>query len=176
VSEKIDLPPVSRGTLLPEDERVARLECALPMIVAAVAGEHDPILLQATLACLVWEAMPQASWVGFYRRVGERMLSVGPYQGPMGCLHIAFDRGVCGACARTGTTQLVADVRAFADHIACDDATRSEVVVPVFGRGVVQAVLDLDSHHLAAFSPAEAVRLERLVAEAFGGETIWTWG
>jgi GAF domain-containing protein len=173
VSEGIDLPPVARGTLLPEDERVARLELAIPRILAVVAGEHDSVLVQATLACLLWETMPHASWVGFYRRVGERSLSVGPYQGPMGCLHIAFDRGVCGACARTGATQLVPDVRAFSDHIACDDATLSEVVVPVFGRGVVRAVLDVDSHHLAAFAPAEAVRLERLVAEAFDDETRW---
>jgi GAF domain-containing protein len=173
MSEGIDLPAVARGTLLPEDERVARLEYAMPQILAAVAGERDPIVVQATLACLLWETMSQASWVGFYRRVAEKLLSVGPYQGTMGCLHIALDRGVCGACARTGRTQLVADVRAVADHIACDGATLSELVVPVHGRGMVQAVLDLDSRELAAFSPAEAVRLEALVADAFGDHVAW---
>ena len=89
--------------------------------------ERDEIALEATLACLLWEALPQANWCGFYRRVGERMLAVGPYQGGMGCLRTPFERGVCGAAARTGQVQLVPDVHAFPGHIACDDATRSEL-------------------------------------------------
>jgi L-methionine (R)-S-oxide reductase len=173
MSDGIDLPRVARGTVLPEDERVARLEYASPQILAALAGEHDPIVLQSTLASLLWETFAQASWVGFYRRTGERVLSVGPYQGPMGCLHIDFDRGVCGACARTASVQLVPDVREFAGHIACDDTTLSELVVPVFGREIVQAVLDLDARSLDAFSAAEAVRLEKLLGEAFDAHVRW---
>lgn len=173
MSEGIDLPRVPRGTLLPESERVGRIEYATPQILAAVAGEHDPIVVQTTLACLLWETFPQATWCGFYRRTGARRLSVGPYQGSMGCLHIDFDRGVCGACARTATVQLVTDVRAFPDHIACDDATLSELVLPVFGRDEVQAVLDLDARVLAGFSAAEAVRLEALLAEAFDPHVRW---
>ncbi len=173
MSEGIDLPHVARGTVLPEGERVARLDLATPQILAAVHGEHDPIVVQSTLASLLWDALPQASWVGFYRRTGVRMLSVGPYQGPMGCLHIDFDRGVCGACARTASVQLVSDVRDFPGHIACDDATLSELVLPVFGREIVQAVLDLDARTVAAFSPAEAVRLEKLLAEAFDAHVRW---
>jgi GAF domain-containing protein len=84
MSEGILLPPVSRGTLLPREERVARLEQALPQIRAALEGERDAVAIEATLACLLWEAMPQASWCGFYRRVGPTMLAVGPYQGTMG--------------------------------------------------------------------------------------------
>ena len=173
MSEGIDLPYVARGTVLPEDERVARIEYAAPQILAAVAGEHDPIVLQSTLASLLWDTLPQASWVGFYRRTGKRRLSVGPYQGPMGCLHIDFDRGVCGACARLVTVQLVPDVREFPGHIACDDATLSELVLPVFGRETVQAVLDLDARSLDAFSAAEAVRLEKLLADVFGAHVRW---
>ena len=85
----------------------------------------------------------------------------------MGCLRIPFDRGVCGACARTGLTQLVADVHAFPGHIACDGATRSELVIPVRVGDRVVAVLDLDSPHLDGFSPAEARILEDLLACTF---------
>jgi L-methionine (R)-S-oxide reductase len=173
MSEAIDLPRASRGVLLPESERLARVDAAAPQILAAVDGERDAIVVQATLASLLWETFPQASWVGFYRRVSARTLSVGPYQGPMGCLHIAFDRGVCGACARTGEAQIVPDVAAFADHIACDDATRSELVLPVLGGGAVQAVLDVDSHLPAAFGANEAARVARLLASAFDARIVW---
>ena len=168
MSEGILLAKVARGTLLPEADRVARLELALPQIRAAVAGETDEVALQATLACLLWETLPQTNWCGFYRRVEERLLAVGPYQGGMGCLRIPFDKGVCGACARTGATQRVPDVHAFPGHIACDGATRSELVIPVRVGGRVVAVLDLDSSHLDGFSPAEARILEDLLACTFG--------
>jgi GAF domain-containing protein len=177
MSEGIDLPRVTRGALLPEPERLTRLDRASPQILAAVAGERDPIVVQATLAALLWETFAQASWVGFYRRVAPTALAVGPYQGPMGCLHIELARGVCGACARTGQTQLVPDVRDFPGHIACNDATLSELVVPVFGAvgagREVHAVLDLDSHALAAFSEPEAARLEALLASAFDRRIAW---
>jgi GAF domain-containing protein len=130
-------------------------------------GETDDVAIQATLACLLWETLPQTNWCGFYRRVGDQMLAVGPYQGGMGCLRIPFARGVCGACARTATTQLVPDVQAFPGHIACDDATRSELVIPVVVRGRLVAVLDLDCPHLAGFCATEAQILENLLARCF---------
>jgi GAF domain-containing protein len=167
MSEGILLARVARGILLPEGERVARLRAALPQIEAVLEGEQDEVAIQATLACLLWEALPQASWCGFYRRVADRMLAVGPYQGGMGCLRISFEKGVCGACARTGATQRVPDVRAFPGHIACDDATRSELVLPVRVGGQLVAVLDLDSPHLDGFSAAEARVLEELLARCF---------
>lgn len=167
MSEGILLEAVARGTLLPEAARMARLESALPQILAALEGETDEVAIQATLACLLWETLPQANWCGFYRRVGERMLAVGPYQGGMGCLRIPFERGVCGACARDGATQLVPDVRAFPGHISCDDATRSELVIPITVAGRLLAVLDLDSPHLGGFSAAEARLLENLMIHAF---------
>ena len=171
MSEGILLSKVARGTLLPEAERVARLQEALPQIEAVIEGETDEVALQATLACLLWETLPQANWCGFYRRVGEGMLAVGPYQGGMGCLRIPFERGVCGACARTGLTQLVPDVHAFPGHIACDDATRSELVIPVRAKARLVAVLDLDCPHPDGFSAAEARILEALMMRSFDPAT-----
>lgn len=174
MSEGILLEKVARGTLLPEAERLARLDEALPQILGAVEGERDEVALQATLACLLWEALPQTNWCGFYRRVEERMLAVGPYQGGMGCLRIAFERGVCGAAARSGEIQRVPDVQAFPGHIACDDATRSELVIPLLdGEGRLRGLLDLDSPHLDAFSEAEAQRLQALILEVFHGPVSW---
>jgi GAF domain-containing protein len=167
MSEGIVLAPLARGTFLDAAARLARLEGALPQIRSAVEGETDAVALQATLACLLWETLVQTNWCGFYRRVEESVLAVGPYQGTMGCLRIDFDRGVCGACARTREVQLVPDVHAFPGHIACDDRTRSELVLPVVAGGELRAVLDLDSPHLAAFSRSEADALVVLVREVF---------
>ena len=167
MSEGILLSPFARGTLLPAADRLARLDEALPQIRAVLEGETDAVAVEATLACLLWETLVQTSWCGFYRRVDERTLAVGPYHGTMGCLRIDLARGVCGACARSAQIQLVPDVALFPGHIACDDATRSELVLPVVIRGRVEAVLDLDSTHLDAFTRDEAQRLEALLAEAF---------
>lgn len=167
MSEGILLPPLARGTLLAPPGRLARLDAALPQIRAALDGERDAVAIEATLACLLWETLAQTSWCGFYRRTDERTLAVGPYQGTMGCLRIDLDRGVCGACARTGQVQLVPDVSLFPGHIACDDRTRSELVIPVAVAGRVHAVLDLDSPHLDAFSREEAARLVVLLADVF---------
>ena len=167
MSEGILLPPLPRGTLLPTPERVARLDEALPQIRAALDGERDAVAIEATLACLLWETLVQTNWCGFYRRIDDRTLAVGPYQGAMGCLRIDLARGVCGACARTGKVQLVPDVSLFPGHIACDDRTRSELVIPITGRARVEALLDLDSPHLDAFSREEADRLGLLLTEVF---------
>jgi GAF domain-containing protein len=174
MSEGIDLEPARRDALAGVGQRLDRLDRALPQIRAVVAGETDAVALEATLACLLWDALPQTSWSGFYRRVGPSTLAVGPYHGTMGCLRIEFARGVCGAAARTRTTQRVPDVHAFPGHIACDDRTRSELVVPVVSRGELRAVLDLDSPFPDAFSAEEAARLEALVAGVFDRpEVIW---
>lgn len=172
MSEGILLPALARGTLLPVADRVARLEAALPQIRAALTGERDEVAIEATLACLLWETMAQASWCGFYRRVDDRTLAVGPYQGTMGCLRIDFSRGVCGACARTREVQIVPDVARVPDHIACDDRTRSELVVPVVAGGELRAVLDLDSTHLDAFSRAEADLLLARVGDVFADASL----
>jgi GAF domain-containing protein len=174
MSEGIDLEEARRDALASKPARLDRLERAIPQIRSALAGETDAVALQATLACLLWEALPQTNWCGFYRRVGPTTLAVGPYHGGMGCLRIEFTRGVCGAAARTRTTQRFPDVHAFAGHIACDDRTRSELVIPVVARGDLRAVLDLDSPFLDAFSAEEAALLESLVAEVFGAsDVVW---
>lgn len=167
MSEGILLPPLARGTVLPVPERVARLEAAIPQILAALEGETDAVAIESTLACLLWETLAQSSWCGFYRRVADRMLAVGPYQGTMGCLRIDFARGVCGACARTREVQLVPDVEQFEGHIACDSATRSELVLPVVAAGELRAVLDLDSRTVDAFAPDEARLLSTLLETVF---------
>ena len=95
-------------------------------------GETDQIALMATIACEVYHADARFDWVGFYRVTAPETLKIGPYQGGHGCLVIPFSRGVCGACARSRAPQLVADVNAFPDHIACSSSTLSELVLPVW--------------------------------------------
>jgi L-methionine (R)-S-oxide reductase len=174
MSEGIDLEEAPRDLLADPAPRLDRLRRAIPQIRAAVSGETDAVALEATLACLLWEALPHTNWCGFYRRVAPTTLAVGPYHGNMGCLRVEFSRGVCGAAARTRTTQRVPDVHAFPGHIACDDRTRSELVVPVVAGGELRAVLDLDSPFVDAFSAEEAEMLEALVGEVFGrGDVVW---
>jgi L-methionine (R)-S-oxide reductase len=118
----------------------------------------------ATMSCLVHHAFGHL-WTGFYRVVEPgRLLRVGPYQGPLGCLEIAFGKGVCGTAAAERRTVVVPDVERFPGHITCDSRARSEIVVPVFGAdGSLCAVLDVDSEHPAAFDDEDAAGLERLV-------------
>ena len=132
---------------------------------AVLAGVHDEIAEMATLSCLLHHAFGHL-WTGFYRVVEpDRLLRVGPYQGTLGCLDIAFGRGVCGTAAAERRTVVVEDVHAFPGHIACDGRSRSEIVVPVLGPdGALLAVLDVDSAHLAAFDDEDRAGLERLVA------------
>jgi GAF domain-containing protein len=130
---------------------------------ALLEGETDWIAAMATTACELHHAFDTYDWTGFYRAVGDERLVVGPYQGTHGCLHIDFERGVCGAAARTRETQLVPDVDAFPDHIACSSTTQSEVVVPVITPGGrLLAVLDVDSDAPAAFDSTDQTHLEAI--------------
>ena len=130
---------------------------------AVLVDVDDPITAMATCASVLHQKLPYASWTGFYRVVAPGLLRVGPYQGPLGCLEISFDRGVCGAAARLRATQVVPDVQAFPGHIACDAAARSEIVIPIYDpRGELVAVLDLDSHQPAAFDDDDRDGLERI--------------
>ena len=108
-------------------DRAARYEDVLERIDALLGDDADWISAMATVACELHHAFDYYHWTGFYRAVGPTLLAVGPYQGGHGCLHIDFDRGVCGAAARTRQTQLVPDVEAFPGHIACSSSTRSEL-------------------------------------------------
>ena len=151
---------------LPEGEKIAAYEAAVQAIAANLEGETDLILKMATINCLLKTYLPYYYWVGFYL-VRDGRLSVGPYQGTLGCLHIAFGRGVCGRAAQERRTQLVPDVHALAqgsEHIACDPNSQSEIVVPVFDReGALLAVLDLDSEELGTFDDVDARALEAMV-------------
>jgi L-methionine (R)-S-oxide reductase len=170
MAETLPLDPVARGTLLPPEDRLARLQAVQPALLALLEGEDDPIAAQATIATVLWQALPQCNWVGFYRRIGPTTLAVGPYQGGIGCLRIDFARGVCGAAARTQQVQLHADVRLAPDHIACDADTLSELVIPMLDQqGTLQAVLDLDSTHLGGLSQQEADWLQAQLPVWLGG-------
>ncbi len=136
--------------------------------LALTDGEDDAIAIMATLAGELYHSVEGFDWVGFYRVTAPQMLKIGPYQGGHGCLQIPFDKGVCGAAAREGQTQLVDDVDAFLGHIACATSTRSELVVPCFNRqGEVFAVLDIDSDQPAFFTKAHQDFCEDLLASVF---------
>jgi GAF domain-containing protein len=117
----------------------------------------------ANIAALLWQYLPRLNWAGFYRVIdGELVL--GPFIGKPACIRIPFGKGVCGAAAASGETQLVADVHAFPGHIACDSASASELVVPVRRDGTVIAVMDLDSPDVARFDAEDATGIEGLAA------------
>jgi len=117
---------------------------------ALTAGEPDPIANMANVAALLWESLPDVNWAGFYRNVGGELV-LGPFQGRPACIRIPFGKGVCGAAAASLAPQLVADVHAFPGHIACDAASRAELVVPIVVDGALVGVLDLDSPTPARF-------------------------
>lgn len=135
----------------------------LAAVDAVTADEPDPVANMANVAALIWQFLPRLNWAGFYRLI-EGELVLGPFIGKPACIRIALTDGVCGAAARTGETQLVDDVQAFAGHIACDAASRSELVVPVIRAGRVVAVIDLDSPEPARFDQQDAAGIEALAA------------
>jgi GAF domain-containing protein len=154
------LPPVADA-----DRRRAHYREVRAEIDALLVDEDDFVAAMATVVCALHHGFAWFDWTGFYRVVAPGMLAVGPYQGGHGCLRIPFDRGVCGAAARTKTTQRVADVTAFAGHIACSSTTRSEIVVPILdARGETIALLDVDSDDPDAFAEIDQVELEDLCA------------
>ncbi|MDP3552062.1 MAG: GAF domain-containing protein [Novosphingobium sp.] len=130
---------------------------------ALIQDEPDAVANMANLAALLWQFLPDLNWAGFYRMIdGELVL--GPFIGKPACIRIPLGRGVCGTAASTGATQLVPDVHAFPGHIACDAASRSELVVPVIRNGAVIAVIDLDSPSPACFDAEDAHGVEALAA------------
>ena len=139
---------------------------------ALTEGETDSVALMATVTCEVHHADDRFDWTGFYRVTGPELLKIGPYQGGHGCLVIPFSRGVCGAAARTGQTQLVPDVESFEGHIACASSTRSELVLPVWsGAGTLIGVFDIDSNQPDAFTQTDADELEAILKDCFASVT-----
>jgi len=128
---------------------------------ALLEGERDPIANAANLASLIFHALPELNWVGFYRTAGGELV-LGPFHGKPACVRIALGEGVCGTAARERRTIVVPNVDEFPGHIACDSASRSEVVVPIVHGAAVVGVLDLDSPKLARFDAEDARALEAI--------------
>ncbi|MVO16407.1 GAF domain-containing protein [Parasedimentitalea huanghaiensis] len=137
-------------------------------IASLTAGETDEVALMATVACEVHFSDDRFDWTGFYRVTDPDLLKIGPYQGGHGCLQIPFSRGVCGAAARTGEVQLIADVESFEGHIACASSTRSELVLPVLDNsGGLIGVFDIDSNQPDAFTQKDATALGQILSDVF---------
>ncbi|HXQ64851.1 MAG TPA: GAF domain-containing protein [Steroidobacteraceae bacterium] len=147
--------------------RDASAEAQYATLLAAldglVAGERNGIANLANAAALIYATLPDLNWAGFYLYDG-RQLVVGPFQGKPACVRIAVGTGVCGSAAAARSTLIVADVHAFPGHIACDAASRSEIVVPLLDGPRLLGVMDLDSPRPARFGPADARGLETLAA------------
>jgi len=139
-------------------------------ITSILEGEDDWVTAMATVVCELHNAFEHFHWTGFYRTTSPGILKIRPYQGGHGCLLIPFDKGICGAAARTGETQDVPNVHERPEHIACSSTTNSEIVVPIKNtQGEVVAVLDVDSDRHAAFSTAD-VHLVEQVCDWLGRE------
>lgn len=130
---------------------------------ALTAGESDAVANMANVAALLWQLVPDLNWAGFYRAIGCELV-LGPFCGRPACIRIPFGQGVCGAAAATGESQLVADVHTFPGHIACDAASRSELVVPIVRDNKVTTVIDLDSPRKSRFDEDDRIGIEALAA------------
>ena len=133
-----------------------------------MAGESDAVANMANAAALIWETLPDVNWVGFYRNIDGELV-VGPFQGRPACIRIKFGEGVCGAAARSRQVQRVEDVNAFPGHIACDSASKSEIVVPLIRDGELIGVLDIDSPKTGRVTEedeAGCIRLGEILSKA----------
>lgn len=133
----------------------------LPQIQALVEGETDTIAMMANVAAALHQTFC-FWWTGFYRVIGNELV-LGPFQGPVACMHIPFGRGVCGTAWQRQETMIVPNVHQFAGHIACSSESKSEIVVPVFRDGQVIAVLDIDSAEYNTFDAIDKEYLEQMV-------------
>ncbi|WP_281557115.1 GAF domain-containing protein [Thalassomonas sp. RHCl1] len=131
-------------------------------VSAIIAGETDSIANMANISALLFDALDEVNWVGFYRRFDEELV-LGPFQGKVACIRIPLGTGVCGTAAKTGEVQRIADVHQFSGHIACDAASNAEIVLPVRKEGEVVAVLDIDSTRFERFDADDQSGLEALV-------------
>ncbi len=144
-------------------------ELLLQQLESLLSVETDPVANMANMAAVLFNGLENLNWAGFYVRRGDTLV-LGPFQGKPACVRIPLGKGVCGTAAKTGQTQRVANVHKFAGHIACDSASQSEIVVPIFKEGCVWGVLDIDSPILARFDETDQAFLERAV-RIFTGKT-----
>lgn len=130
-------------------------------LAALMEGERDLIANLANTSALLFQELPRINWAGFYLRKGEELV-LGPFQGKAACIRIPIGKGVCGTAAGLGKTVIVEDVHGFPGHIACDAASNSEIVVPLWVDGVIRGVLDIDSQEFGRFTEADGARMEKL--------------
>lgn len=148
-------------------QKQQQYQAATQEINAILAGEENMILKMATINCVLKQHLDYYYWVGFYC-MNQGALMVGPYQGTLGCLHIPLSKGVCGRAARLQQTQIVTDVHADPEHLACDSLTNSEIVLPVFDpQGNLIAVFDVDSTQTGAFDTVDEEYLTKLLTAHF---------
>ncbi len=145
-------------------DKAALYDLLQKQLAALVKDEPHPLPNLANAAALLWQAMDDINWVGFYLNTGHEELLLGPFQGKTACIRIPFGKGVCGAAARTQKTQLVYDVHQFPGHIACDSASNSELVVPVMQGDRLIGVLDIDSPSTGRFDEADRAGCEAVAA------------
>jgi GAF domain-containing protein len=139
------------------------VEDLLPTVESVVSAETDMIANMANIAALLFEALPDINWAGFYLWK-EDQLVLGPFQGRLACTRIPLGKGVCGTVAQQKTTLVVPDVHAFPGHIACDAASASEIVIPVLKNSALVGVLDIDSPIKDRFQDADRILLEKIVS------------
>ncbi|MBR0265259.1 MAG: GAF domain-containing protein [Prevotella sp.] len=141
--------------------KIEKYQLLTEQIRALIEGETDSIAVMANVCAAIHEAMG-FWWTGFYRVLNGELV-LGPFQGPVACMHIGFGKGVCGTAWKEGRTIIVPDVEQFPGHIACSSLSRSEIVVPVFSKdGAVVAVLDIDSKELSTFDETDQTYLEEI--------------
>ena len=155
---------MSEELLLPDNgTREETYAAILPQIEAVMVGVDDLIANLANVAAILKQAF-DFHWVGFYRATSPGLLMLGPFQGPLACVSIPFDKGVCGAAAREQRTVIVEDVDLFPGHIACSSLSKSEIVVPLVADGETKLVLDIDSDKVGDFDTRDQDYLERIIA------------
>ena len=142
-------------------DKLERYQLLLKQAQSLLEDEHDLIANMSNISALLFNNLPDVSYAGFYRYQNNELI-LGPFQGPVACMHIAIGKGVCGTAAKTRETQIVPDVHEFIGHIACDAATNSEIVIPIMKNEVLIAVLDLDSKNFARFDDIDAEYLTKI--------------
>ena len=146
-------------------DKIEKYRLLTEQIRALIEGETDSVAVMANVCAAIHETMG-FWWTGFYR-VKDGELVLGPFQGPVACMHIGFGKGVCGTAWKDGRTVIVSDVEQFPGHIACSSLSRSEIVVPVFKGDEVTAVLDIDSKDFGTFDEEDKYWLEKIVKQCF---------
>lgn len=153
---------MSENLIIKGDSKQELYENLIPQITSLVEGETDVIANMANISACLKDTF-NFWWVGFYRVIGEELL-LGPFQGPLACTRIRKGKGVCGTAWQNAKTVIVPDVDAFPGHIACSSLTKSEIVVPIINKGVVTAVLDIDSEKADNFDETDKFYLEKIAA------------